>query len=89
MTLPTLLLGFVISSLYGAAFHLFLGGNLGKLFLFLSLSWLGFWTGHFVGNQLNLNFLSLGILRLGSATIGSLLFLGIGYWLFNFDQGEK
>jgi hypothetical protein len=89
MTLPTLLLGVVISSLYGAAFHLFLGGNLGKLFLFLSLSWIGFWTGHVVGNQLNLIFLSLGVLRLGTATIGSLLFLGIGYWLFVVDRSER
>lgn len=89
MTLPTLLLGLVISSIYGAAFHLFLGGNLGRLLLYLILSWIGFWLGHTIGNYFDLAFLSLGTLRLGTATIGSLITLGIGYWLSLVERTSK
>jgi len=81
MTLPSFLLGIVISSLYGAIFHLWRGGGLGRLILYIILAWIGFWIGHFVGNALNWTFFSLGPLRLGTATLGTLIFLGVGYWL--------
>jgi hypothetical protein len=81
MTLPSFLLGIVISSLYGAIFHLWRGGGLGRLILYIILAWIGFWTGHFVGNALNWTFFSLGPLRLGTATLSTLIFLGVGYWL--------
>jgi len=51
------------------------------LVLYLVLSWVGFWMGHFVGGMLNYTFWSIGILHAGMATIGSLVFLFAGYWL--------
>jgi len=36
MTLPAFLLGFVLSTLYGAAFHLWRGGSIGRLFFYLA-----------------------------------------------------
>jgi hypothetical protein len=78
---PALLLGLLISTLYGAAFHFWRGGNAGRLLLYLILAWAGFWAGHFLAQGLGLTFGSLGALRLGAATVGSLLFLGVGYWL--------
>jgi len=81
MTLPSILIGIVISSLYGAVFHLWRGGGLGRLILYLILAWVGFWTGHLIGNALGWTFASLGPLRLGTATIGAAITLGIGYWL--------
>jgi len=81
MTTPGIVLGIVLSSLYGSAFHLWRGGNLGRLFLYLVLSWVGFWIGHIVGGQLGWTFATVGSLNLGMATIGSFIFLAIGHWL--------
>lgn len=81
MTLPALIIGILISTLYGAAFHLWRGGGLGRLILYLLLSWTGFWIGQFLGNYFGWSFGSFGPLNLGTATFFSLLFLATGYWL--------
>ena len=81
MTLPALILGFLISTLYGAAFHVWRGGGAGRLLLYLFLGWFGFWSGHLLAVRLGWSLYSVGPLRLGVATIGSLALLGIGYWL--------
>jgi uncharacterized membrane protein YeaQ/YmgE (transglycosylase-associated protein family) len=81
MTLPSLIFGVILSSLYGAAFHLIRGGGFGKLVLYIILGWVGFWTGHFIASQLGWTFASVGPLHLGSATLFSLLFLLVGHWL--------
>jgi hypothetical protein len=81
MTLPAFLIGIVISSLYGALFHLWRGGGLGRLALYLMLAWLGFWMGHFVGDFFGFTFFSLGPLHTGTATLGAFLTLGLGFWL--------
>ena len=81
MTFPSILIGIVISSLYGAVFHLFRGGGIGRLFLYLILAWFGFWLGHILGNRIGWTFASYGPLRLGMATLGSAATLLLGYWL--------
>ena len=89
MTFPAMVLGIVISSLIGVGFHLVLGGNLGRLFLYLVFSWVGFWGGHILGDVLGWTFFSVGPLRLGMAILGCLLFLGAGYWLSLVQPDEK
>ena len=81
MTLPSIFIGFVISSLYGTVFHLWRGEGLGRLILYIILAWIGFWLGHLAGNALDITLGSLGPLRLGAATLGAALALGVGYWL--------
>lgn len=88
MSIPTLFLGLILSTLYGALFHLWRGGNAGRLLLYLILSWIGFWIGQLVANLLGLAFDTLGQLHLLFATLGSLIFLAIGYWL-SLVQTEK
>ena len=88
MTIPTLFLGLILSTLYGALFHLWLGGNAGRLLLYLILSWIGFWLGQFIGDLLNITFDNFGQLHIVLASMSSLIFLGIGYWL-SLAQGEK
>lgn len=86
--MPTLFLGFVLSTLYGALFHLWRGGNAGRVFLYLILAWIGFWIGQFLGNLINISFDTLGQLHIVSATLGSIVFLVVGYWL-SLVQVEK
>jgi hypothetical protein len=88
MSTPTILLGLILSTFYGALFHLWRGGNAGRLLLYLLLSWIGFWLGQLVGVYLNLDFDILGQLHLVVASLSSLLFLGIGYWL-SLVQSDK
>lgn len=79
--LPSLLLGLVISTLLGAAFHLLRGGGLGRLLFYLILGWVGFWIGQLLASQIGLAFLKIGSLNLGWATLSGILFLLIGHWL--------
>jgi hypothetical protein len=86
MTLPSFLIGIVISSLYGAIFHLWRGGGFGRLILYIILAWIGFWIGHFAGDALGWSFASLGPLHLGTATLGAVIMLLFGYWLSLIDR---
>lgn len=81
MTLPTLLLAFTLSTLYGAGFHLWQGGGARRLALYLLAGWLGFALGHFIGDALGLNVLKVGALNVLSATLGSLVALLAARWL--------
>jgi len=87
MTLPSIFIGLIISSLFGAVFHLWRGGGPGRLLLYLFLAWLGFWGGHALGIRWDWAFFSLGPLRLGTAILGSIVTIGIGYWLSLVDVG--
>ncbi len=88
MSIPTLFLGLVLATLYGALFHLWRGGHVGRLVLYLILSLIGFWIGQFIGNLLSISFDTIGQLHVVSATLGSLIFLVVGYWL-SLVQVEK
>lgn len=89
MTIPAFAFGLLISSLYGAVFHLWRGGGVGRLLLYLLLSWLGFWIGQLMASRLGWTFGSVGPLHLGLATISSFLFLLLGYWLSKVEVQKK
>jgi hypothetical protein len=91
MTLPAFLFGALLATLYGAGFHLLRGGGLGRLVLFMILSWMGFWTGQVLAGRFGWTIASLGPLHLFTATLFSLVFLGIGHWLTKMDNpaGKK
>jgi hypothetical protein len=81
MTIPAFLFGFLLSTLYGVLFHLWRGGGLARLVLFIGLSWAGFWIGHSVANRYQINFIQIGPLNAGMATFSSCVCLLLGYWL--------
>ncbi len=81
MSIPSLLIGLILSTLLGAAFHLWRGGDLLKLIYFILLGWLGFWIGQYLAARFGLTFFNLGALNLGAAISVSLVFLFIGQWL--------
>ena len=81
MTLPAFLFGVLFSTLFGAVFHLITGGSLGRMIILIFFSWIGFWVGHVLGTSMGWTFWSLGPLHMGMAAVGSLVFIGIGFWL--------
>ncbi len=89
MTLPSFLFGCFFATLFGAVFHFVKGGKLGRLVFYLVLSWAGFWAGQLIANILNWQFLSVGPLHLFLASIFSLGFLFIGFWLSLISKGGK
>jgi len=89
MSTPALLIGFLIASLYGALYHLARDGGFWRLLLYLLLAWAGFAAGHYLGLWLNWVLLPLGSWNFGAATIGSLIFLGLGDWLSRMEIKRK
>lgn len=81
MTIPTLVLAILIASLYASLYHLIRGGGIGRLTIFLLLSWMGFASGHYVGIRVDWLLFPLGQLNLGMSTIGSLILLILGDWV--------
>ncbi len=88
MILPAIVFGLLASTLYGALMHLWKDGGIGRLLLYLILSWVGFISGHFLAVKINFTMLDIGTLHFGLATVGSLAFLGVGHWL-SLIQVEK
>jgi hypothetical protein len=89
MTTPSLLFGFLIATLYGAAFHLWRNGGPGRLFLYILMAWVGFWMGQYLGNLVGLTFASIGPLHLGSASVFSIAVLLVGHWLSLIEMGQS
>ena len=81
-----LVLGFLLSTIYGAVFHLILGGPPRNHLLYVVASWLGFTAGHFVGDLRGIEILKLGAIHLLAASIGSWLVLIIS-WLLSGRDG--
>lgn len=89
MTLPALVFGILLSSVYGTAFHFWKGGGLKKLVLFVILAWLGFWIGHGIGAAIDWTFAAIGPVNAGMGTLGSALFLFVGEWLGRVEVVRK
>jgi hypothetical protein len=81
MTLPAFALGATIATFLGAAFHVWRGGGLGQLLLYMGLAWGGFWGGHWLGWQMDWALFRNGPLFLGAAIIFSIALLFFGHWL--------
>lgn len=88
MAVPMYILGLIVSTLFGALFHLWRGGGGGRLLIFLVLGWAGFLIGELVGRRLGLEFGSLGALHLGSALVVEFVFLLAAAWL-SLPQAKK
>lgn len=81
MNTSSYLFGFILATLMGALFHLWRDGGIGRLLLYLLLSWVGFLLGHWVGNSLGINFIKIGQVNLGGGIVGSALLLLLGHWI--------
>ena len=81
MTFPAFVFSIFLASAFGSLLHLWRGGPLWRLVLYLVLSLIGFFAGHFLDAFFSINFINLGSIHLGFAILGSLTLLGLGYWL--------
>ena len=78
MPIPTIVFGILLSTLYGAFYHLIRGGSLRRMLFFFILAWTGFWLGDLLGWYMGWNFASTGVLNAGMGTVLSLAFLVVG-----------
>ena len=81
MHTPTLLFGFILSTLYGALFHVVVGGNPLRLLLYIITACLGFWSGQFIAVNIHWSLFDVGALHLDIATLGSFCCLLLIFWL--------
>jgi hypothetical protein len=81
MTFPAIVFSFFIATLLGSLLHLWRGGSLIRLLLYLALSLIGFFVGNFLAQAFAIRFIKVGTINLGMGILGSLALLGLGYWL--------
>jgi uncharacterized membrane protein YeaQ/YmgE (transglycosylase-associated protein family) len=72
---PTTTFGFILATLFGATFHLVMGGDARRLALFLLAGWVGFGLGHVLGAVFGINILNIGTLHIFTASIGAVIAL--------------
>ncbi|MGH2581334.1 MAG: hypothetical protein ACRDFQ_00385 [Anaerolineales bacterium] len=82
MTLPSFVLGATLATFFGAAFHLWRGGGLGRLLLYMILAWAGFWGGHWLASQMGWGLFRVGPLFTGFGSLLSIGSLFFGHWVF-------
>jgi uncharacterized membrane protein YeaQ/YmgE (transglycosylase-associated protein family) len=80
---PNTTLGFILATLFGAAFHLMMGGDARRLALFLLSGWIGFSLGHLLGVVFEINILNIGTMRIFAASIGAIIALVAAHVLTN------
>lgn len=80
MNITSYIFGWLLASLLGTLFHLWQNGGIGKLLLYILLSWLGFFLGHLVAHHYGLKFMSVGEVQIAGGILGSILFLLVGNW---------
>jgi hypothetical protein len=86
---PTTTFGFILATLYGAGFHMIVGGDIRRLALFLLSGWIGFGLGHFLGTTFMIDILNIGTLRVVAATFGALVALTVAHLLTTDRKGSK
>ena len=72
---PTTVFGFIIATLFGAGFHLLVGGDARRLALFLLAGWGGFGLGQLISMMFSINIFNVGTLHIMSATLGAVIAL--------------
>lgn len=75
MPSPIFVFGFIVATLFGAGFHLVLGGDMHRMANFLLVGWGGFLFGHLAGVFLSVDLLNIGTLRFLPASFGAFIAL--------------
>ena len=80
-TASGIVLGFLLATIYGAGFHVIVGGPPRHIVLYVVASWVGFTIGHVVGALLGIELLMLGAVYLLSASAGAWIALILSWLL--------
>lgn len=72
---PTTIFGFIVATLFGAGFHMIVGGDARRLALFLLAGWIGFGLGHLVGVIFSINVFNIGTLHIVTAAFCAVMAL--------------
>lgn len=86
MNISSYLFGFIIATLLGALFHIWRDGGIGRLLMYLLLSWFGFFIGHLAAKSFELKFMNVGPVNLAGGIVGSVILLFLGHWIGRIDQ---
>jgi uncharacterized membrane protein YeaQ/YmgE (transglycosylase-associated protein family) len=86
---PNTTLAFILATLFGASFHLIMGGDARRLALFLLSGWVGFSLGHLLGVVFEINILNIGTLRIVSASLGAIVALVVSHVLTTNRASKK
>lgn len=81
MTLPAILLGFVIAVLTAALYHTVRGGEGWRLLLYIFLSIAGFALGQWISMAYGWEVYPFGTLDIGMGAIGGAVIIILGDWL--------
>ncbi|MBM3136726.1 MAG: hypothetical protein FJZ98_00900 [Chloroflexi bacterium] len=81
LTFPVFVFGSLIALLLGAVVHLIAGGKLLRLIFCLVFSWIGFWSGNYLGTRFNVEILHLGQVNYGPAILAAAVLSIFGYWV--------
>jgi ABC-type uncharacterized transport system permease subunit len=73
MTLPGLLIAFLLATACGLAFHLVRGGSLARMAVYVFTAWVTFFTGHALAQAFGWTFGRLGSINLLAASVAVLL----------------
>jgi hypothetical protein len=75
VTLHGFILGLTIASACAFLFHILRGGSLKRLAIYMISAWIGFFSGHLLGELINWQLLRLGSINLFPALLGTILSL--------------
>ncbi|MCU0514209.1 MAG: hypothetical protein MUE40_16760 [Anaerolineae bacterium] len=78
---PNFTFAFIVATLFGAGFHVVVGGDARRLTMYLLAGWIGFAMGQMAGNSLPGLTLTIGELHLLPAGAGALVALLLAYIL--------
>jgi hypothetical protein len=73
MTLPGLLLSFLLATACGLAFHLIRGGSLARMAVYVVTAWVTFFAGHALAQAFGWTFGRLGSINLLAAAVAVIL----------------
>jgi hypothetical protein len=73
MTVPSLLLGVLLASACGFLFHLFRGGRVPRLLLYLITAVGAFFIGHFISELLDWRLMRVGTLNVFPALLATVI----------------
>lgn len=77
MTTPAILFCLLVGALYGCVYHLIHGGNFFSLLVYIVVAIAGFFLGHYLGTLTGVEFIHVGMINFGNASIISIICLVI------------